>query len=226
MQHCVACTELAATRTQVVVGVAPFLSTGTSMRTSSADVMLVGEAPGATEDATGMPFVGKAGMLLDQLLAEVGLPRSTVAVVNVLKCRPPGNRAPSKSEVANCRGWLSAQIAVVDPQVICALGGTAARWFFGDRAKISDLRGCAHQIDGRQVVSTSHPSAAIRFGPAGMPRAALREDLALVASLVAGGANRASGADRASGANRAGGADRASNADSASGADREDTVAP
>jgi uracil-DNA glycosylase len=182
MQGCVACAELAATRTHVVVGVAP---------REGAAVMLIGEAPGATEDATGVPFVGKAGLLLDQLLAEVGLPRPTVAVVNVLKCRPPGNRQPSKAEVVNCRGWLSAQIAVVDPQVICALGGTAARWFFGDRAKISELRGSAHDIDGRQVVSTYHPSAAIRFGPAGMPRAALREDLALVASLVAGGANRA-----------------------------------
>ncbi|HTC68017.1 MAG TPA: uracil-DNA glycosylase, partial [Acidothermaceae bacterium] len=127
IQGCVACTELAATRTHVVVGIAPV--------TSNASVMLVGEAPGATEDATGLPFVGKAGMLLDQLLAEVGLPRPTVAVVNVLKCRPPGNRAPSKVEVVNCRGWLTAQIALVDPQVICALGGTAARWFFGEKAK-------------------------------------------------------------------------------------------
>jgi uracil-DNA glycosylase family 4 len=180
IQACVACTELAATRTHVVVGVTPI--------TTSAAVMLVGEAPGATEDASGLPFVGKAGVLLDQLLAEVGLPRPSVAVVNVLKCRPPGNRTPSKAEVVNCRGWLSAQIAVVDPQVICALGGTAARWFFGDRAKISELRGSAHQIGGRQVVSTYHPSAAIRFGPAGMPRAALREDLALVASLAVGSA--------------------------------------
>jgi uracil-DNA glycosylase family 4 len=176
MQACVACTELAATRTHVVVGSAP---------PAGAAVLLVGEAPGATEDASGLPFVGRAGALLDELLGEVGLPRPTVAVVNVLRCRPPGNRQPSKGEVANCRDWLAAQIAIIDPRVICALGGTAARWFFGDRAKISELRGCAHDIDGRQVVSTYHPSAAIRFGPAGMPRAALREDLALVAKLAA-----------------------------------------
>jgi uracil-DNA glycosylase len=176
IRACVTCTELAATRTNVVVGTAP---------PGGAAVLLVGEAPGATEDATGLPFVGKAGALLDQLLGEVGLPRSTVAVVNVLKCRPPANRQPSKAEVVNCRGWLSAQIAAVDPKVICALGGTAARWFFGERAKIADLRGRAHDIDGRRVVSTYHPSAAIRFGPAGMPRAALRDDLAFVAGLVA-----------------------------------------
>jgi len=176
IKACVACTELAATRTHVVVGTVPV---------RGAAVLFVGEAPGATEDATGLPFVGKAGGLLDQLLDEVGLPRPTVAVANVLKCRPPANRQPSKAEVVNCRGWLTAQIAAVDPQVICALGGTAARWFFGDRAKIAELRGRAHAIDGRAVVSTYHPSAAIRFGPGGMPRAALREDLAFVAGLVA-----------------------------------------
>lgn len=175
IRACVTCTELAATRTNVVVGTAPL---------SGAAVLLVGEAPGATEDASGLPFVGKAGALLDQLLGEVGLPRSSVAVANVLKCRPPGNRQPAKAEVLNCRGWLAAQIAALDPQVICALGGTAARWFFGERAKIADLRGRAHDIDGRRVVPTYHPSAAIRFGPAGLPRAALREDLAFVAGLV------------------------------------------
>jgi uracil-DNA glycosylase family 4 len=165
MRSCVACTELAATRTNVVVGTTP--ATG-------AAVLLVGE-----------PFVGRAGALLDQLLAEVGLPRSTVAVANVLKCRPPGNRAPSKVEVAHCRRFLAAQIAIVQPRVICVLGGTAAQWFFGTGAKIGDLRGRAHDVEGRHVVSTYHPSAAIRFGPAGMPRAALRDDLALVALLAA-----------------------------------------
>jgi DNA polymerase len=175
MRSCVACPELAATRTNVVVGTKP---------AAQAAVLLVGEAPGATEDETGVPFVGRAGTLLDLLLDEVGMPRANVAVANVLKCRPPGNRAPTNIEVANCRGYLAAQIALVDPLVICALGGTASRWFFGKAAKIGQLRGRAHDVDGRQVVSTYHPSAAIRFGPAGMPRAALRDDLALVAMLA------------------------------------------
>jgi uracil-DNA glycosylase family 4 len=178
MRGCVRCPELVAARTTVVVGTAPF-------RPLPAGVLLVGEAPGATEDETGLPFVGKAGRLLDELLYEVGLPRSSVAVANVLKCRPPGNRKPSRVEVSNCRGWLSAQIAAAQPQVICALGGTASEWFFGTGAKIGQLRGRGHEIDGRLVVSTYHPSAAIRFGPAGMPRAALKEDLALVAALSA-----------------------------------------
>jgi uracil-DNA glycosylase family 4 len=176
MRSCVACAELAATRTNVVVGTSP---------ASGAAVLLVGEAPGGTEDATGLPFVGRAGALLDQLLDEVGLARASVAVANVLKCRPPGNRAPSKVEVTNCRRFLAGQITAVDPRVICALGGTAAQWFFGTGAKIGQLRGRPHDLEGRQVVSTYHPSAAIRFGPAGMPRAALRDDLALVARLAA-----------------------------------------
>jgi len=175
MYSCVACTELAATRTNVVVGTRP---------AAGSAVLLVGEAPGATEDETGLPFVGRAGALLDQLLAEVGLPRDSVAVANVLKCRPPGNRAPSKVEVANCRGYLAAQIRLVEPRVICALGGTASQWFFGTGAKIGQLRGRSHDVEGRHVVPTYHPSAAIRFGPAGMPRAALRDDLGLVARLA------------------------------------------
>lgn len=176
IRGCVRCPVLAASRTTVVPGTTP---------AGGARVLLVGEAPGATEDEVGTPFAGKAGRLLDDLLAEAGLPRSTVAIVNVLKCRPPGNRKPARAEVVNCRGWLTAQIELVDPRVICALGGTASEWFFGAGAKIGQLRGQPHVVQGRQVVSTYHPSAAIRFGPAGMPRAALRDDLALVAQLAA-----------------------------------------
>jgi uracil-DNA glycosylase len=174
MRGCVACPELAASRTTVVVGTRP---------AAGSAVLLVGEAPGATEDQVGVPFVGKAGQLLDELLEEAGLPRAQVAVANVLKCRPPGNRKPARAEVGNCRGWLSAQIRLIDPPVICALGGSAAEWFFGPSARIGALRGQPHSVDGRRVVATYHPSAAIRFGPAGLPRAALREDLALVAAL-------------------------------------------
>jgi DNA polymerase len=172
IRDCRACSELAATRTNVVVGEFP---------PQGAKVLLVGEAPGANEDLTGIPFVGKAGQLLDQLLAEVGLPRETVAVANVLKCRPPSNRKPTTVEANNCRGWLTAQIAIVNPTLIVAMGGTAVEWFFGKGAKIGELRGQVHDKAGRRVLATYHPSAAIRFGPRGMPRAALREDLAVAA---------------------------------------------
>lgn len=176
IRGCTACSELAAARTTVVVGSHPG---------SPTSVMLVGEAPGANEDESGIPFVGRAGQLLDELLAEVGMPRQTVAVANVLKCRPPKNRKPARAEIANCRGWLTAQLAIVDPAIVVALGATAVEWFFGSGAKIGVLRARFHEIGGRQVLPTYHPSAAIRFGPRGMPRAALREDLALAVQAAA-----------------------------------------
>lgn len=178
VQGCVACEELAAARTHVVAGQNP----------PGADVLLVGEAPGAQEDESGVPFVGRAGQLLDGLLAEAGLRRDRVAVANVLKCRPPGNRKPKRAEVGRCRPWLERQVALVDPQVVVALGGTAAAWFVGPGARIAALReqGRATSLTyaGRRLVVTYHPSAAIRFGPAGAPVAALREDLAAVARFV------------------------------------------
>jgi uracil-DNA glycosylase len=175
IRGCVACPELAQTRINVVVGVRP---------SSGAAVLLIGEAPGANEDESGFPFVGRAGQLLDLLLDEVGLPRSEVAVSNVVKCRPPSNRKPARIEVARCRGWLESQIEVIDPAIICAMGGTAVEWFFGYGSKIGQLRGVEHRVGDRRVVATYHPSAAIRFGPKGMPRAALRDDLAYVSALL------------------------------------------
>lgn len=178
VRRCVACPELAATRTQVVPGTLP----GDG---AAPDVVLVGEAPGAQEDAVGVPFVGKAGQLLDTLLAEVGLPRERVAVANVLKCRPPANRKPRRGEVARCRPWLARQLELTGPAVVVAMGGTAAEWFAGPGAKVSALREQQLAYEGRPLLVTYHPSAAIRFGPKGAPLAALRADLAAAAALVA-----------------------------------------
>ncbi len=178
VQGCVACDELAASRTRVVAG----------QRPSGAEVLLVGEAPGAQEDETGVPFVGRSGQLLDQLLGEAGLRREQVAVANVLKCRPPANRTPRRAEVARCRPWLTRQVELVDPRVVVALGSTAAAWFFGPSARIGALRqrSLAEPLtyDGRALLVTYHPSAAIRFGPNGEPLAALRADLSRVAALL------------------------------------------
>lgn len=171
---CEACPDLVCSRSSVVVGFRP----------PGAGVLFVGEAPGAAEDAAGVPFVGKSGQLLDRLLAEVGLVRDRVAVANVLKCRPPGNRKPRAIEVERCRPWLARQIELADPVVICTLGGTAAEWMFGRGVRIASLRSSPQTYEGRRVVATYHPSAAIRFGPLGEPMAALREDLELVARLV------------------------------------------
>ena len=170
---CTACPELAATRTQVVVGSAP----------AGARLLMVGEAPGAQEDATGEPFVGRSGQLLDRLLAEAGLPREQVAVLNTLKCRPPGNRVPSRGETATCRGWTERQVELLDPALVVTLGLSATAWWLG-RTTLSAVRGQVHQAAGRRVLPTYHPSAAIRFGPRGEPLRLLREDLATAVRLV------------------------------------------
>jgi len=176
--RCTACPELVANRTTVVVG----------EHRPGARLLLVGEAPGADEDARGLPFVGRAGQLLDLLLVEAGLSRDDVSVANVLKCRPPGNRAPSRVEVTNCRGWLDRQVVLADARVVVTLGGTAAAWAFGRSVRLADVRGRAHELPslpGRHVVPTYHPSAALRFGPAGEPRRLLRVDLGYAAELAA-----------------------------------------
>jgi uracil-DNA glycosylase len=175
-RSCVACPELAAARQHVVVGDVPL--SGRPL------VAFVGEAPGATEDETGRPFVGRSGALLDQLLTEAGLDRAQCAVLNVVKCRPPGNRTPKAPEVARCSGWLHRQLELLDPPAIVALGLSAAKFFLGPRTVLGAVRGRPHSIDGRDVWATYHPSAAIRFGPKGAPRAALLADLTDVARSV------------------------------------------
>jgi uracil-DNA glycosylase len=177
---CVACPELAATRRHVVVGDVP--------GAGRPRFVLVGEAPGATEDETGRPFVGKSGALLDQLLAEAGLDRGQAAVLNIVKCRPPGNRTPKAPEVQRCGGWLRRQLELLDAQVVVALGLSSAKWFLGPRTVLGAARGRPHEVDGRAVWATYHPSAAIRFGPKGAPRAGLLADLTAVAESLRGAA--------------------------------------
>jgi DNA polymerase len=179
---CTACAELAAGRAHVVIGDYP----------PGARVLLVGEAPGAQEDATGRPFVGRAGQALDAALEAVGLPRAEVAVLNILKCRPPGNRRPLAYEMANCRGWLDRQIALIDPAVIVGLGLTAVAglWDGAATAKKSAfvLRALREQsltANGYQFLATYHPSGALRHGPNGAPMQALRDDLARARAIAA-----------------------------------------
>jgi uracil-DNA glycosylase family 4 len=171
---CVACPELTAERTSVVPGDFP----------AGARLLLVGEAPGAQEDLVGRPFVGKAGGLLDELLHEAGVDRAAVAVANVLKCRPPGNRPPTRAEATRCRGWLERQLTLADPALVVTLGGTALAWALGHGVRLRDARGQVHTWRDRRLIVTYHPSAAIRFGPAGEPMAALRADLRLAAEQL------------------------------------------
>lgn len=137
-----------------------------------AEWMLIGEAPGAEEDARGEPFVGQAGKLLDNMLASVGLsregqdPRSSVYIANVLKCRPPGNRNPEPAEVAQCEPFLKRQLALVQPRLVLVMGRFAAQSLLGSDASIASLRGRVHHVsvDGRQVpvVVTYHPAYLLR----------------------------------------------------------------
>jgi DNA polymerase len=125
--------------------------------------MFVGEAPGADEDATGVPFVGRAGQLLTKMIESgMGLARSDVYIANVLKCRPPGNRNPEPAEIASCRPYLDAQIALVKPSVLVALGKFASQFLLETDEPISRLRGRWGSRRGIPVMPTYHPSFLLR----------------------------------------------------------------
>ena len=173
---CVSCPGLAATRHTVVFGAGD----------ADADVMFVGEAPGANEDRAGLPFVGQAGRLLDQLLGEIGLARDDVFITNVLRCRPPGNRDPHPAEVDNCQAWLLRTVELVEPKVICTLGNFATKLLRRDPTGITRLHGRDEvQVVGLRAVRLLpllHPAAALYT-----PRMAdtLRADFARIPELVA-----------------------------------------
>jgi DNA polymerase len=164
--HCTAC-KLAATRTQGVLGVGD----------RNADWLIVGEAPGADEDAQGEPFVGQAGKLLDAMLAAAGLKRGdNVYITNVLKSRPPGNRNPEPDEVAACRPYLLAQIELIQPKLILALGRFAAQSLLDTDEAIARLRGRVHRFQNVPLVVTYHPAYLLRNLP---DKARAWEDLCL-----------------------------------------------
>jgi DNA polymerase len=127
-----------------------------------ADLMFVGEAPGADEDVQGIPFVGKAGQLLTKMIGAMGFGRDDVYIANVIKCRPPGNRNPEPDEIATCQPFLFRQIAAVQPKVIVALGAFAARTLLETADPISRLRGRAYDYRGAKLIPTFHPSFLLR----------------------------------------------------------------
>jgi DNA polymerase len=152
---CTRCPQLASTRTQVVFG----------SGNADADLMFVGEAPGAREDEQGIPFVGAAGKLLGELLTEIGMSREDVFVANVLKCRPPGNRDPLPAEIENCADYLMNQVALIEPRVICTLGNFSTKLLRGEPTGISRLHGQAEiRVIGARAVRLYplfHPAAAL-----------------------------------------------------------------
>lgn len=149
---------------------------------AEARLLVVGEAPGAREDETGEPFVGRSGALLSALLEEAGLPRSGVYITNIVKCRPPGNRNPRADEMASCSPYLAAQLDLIEPSVVVTLGNFATRHVLQTKEGITGLRGKAYPWAGRTVVPTYHPAAALRQGST--VREALRADLVLAKSLI------------------------------------------
>ncbi len=144
-------------------------------------VMFVGEGPGAAEDKLGLPFVGRSGKFLDQMLAGIGLSRQDVYITNVVKCRPPANRDPFPAELNACADYLTRQIDLIDPRIIVTLGRfSMARWF--PQAKISQIHGQAKEIEGgRMVMAMFHPAAALR-NPTW--RAAFEQDMKRLTGLI------------------------------------------
>jgi uracil-DNA glycosylase family 4 len=176
---CVRCSELAATRKTVVFGAG----------NADADLMFVGEAPGASEDEQGIPFVGRAGKLLDQLLGEIGLARGDVFICNTLECRPPGNRDPLPIEIENCHEYLLRQVELIEPTVICTLGNFSTKLLRGDPTGITRLHGQPEvRVIGSRAVRLYpiyHPAAAL-YTPRMLET--LREDFARLPELLALGA--------------------------------------
>ena len=154
-QEVAACTqcELHRGRTQTVFGVGD----------EKADWLFVGEGPGADEDAKGEPFVGQAGKLLDNMLLAIRLKRGNdVYIANIVKCRPPNNRAPEADEIATCIPYLERQIALIQPRIIVALGKTAANALLGREATLGSLRGKVHDYHGTPLIITYHPAYLLR----------------------------------------------------------------
>lgn len=149
-----------------------------------AGLLVVGEAPGAEEDARGEPFVGRAGGLLDAMLVALGTPRSRVFIANVIKCRPPDNRDPRPEEVAECLPHLRAQIALLRPKLILCVGRIAAHSLLAVDTPVGKLRGKVHEFEGRPLIVTYHPAYLLRT-PSDKRRA--WEDLKLAQRLLAGG---------------------------------------
>jgi DNA polymerase len=172
---CVKC-PLSETRNNVVFG----------KGNADADLMFVGEAPGAEEDRQGLPFVGRAGKFLGELLEGIGMSREGVFIANVLKCRPPGNRDPQPEEIESCRPWLDSQVDLIQPRLICTLGNFATKLLTSNPTGITRVRGTAqeHTIGGRRlrILPLLHPAAGLRT-----PKMAeqLRDDFKLIPDLLA-----------------------------------------
>jgi len=163
--------ELSRSRTKFVFG----------SGSAYAPVMFVGEAPGKNEDLQGLPFVGQAGKLLDELLDSIGFDRSEVFIANVLKCRPPGNRDPRIEEINTCKSYLLEQIKIIDPKIICTLGKISTQLLLNTDKGINTLRGKVFKVDSRIIMPINHP-AAVLYTPSRME--ILKQDFQKIKRLI------------------------------------------
>ena len=163
---------LSSGRTQVVFG----------MGNPEAEIVFVGEAPGYHEDVQGLPFVGAAGKLLDELLAGIGLSRERVYIANVIKCRPPENRNPTPEEVETCRPYLQRQLEIIQPKVVCTMGNYATQLITGKKTGITKMRGVPVQVGDYFVFPLFHPAAALHRGDLMDP---LRKDFQTLRAFLA-----------------------------------------
>ena len=177
---CTKCKLATAGRTQVVFG----------MGDPDADLMFVGEGPGAEEDKQGLPFVGRSGQLLDKILfEELGLTRDRVYIGNTVKCRPPGNRDPEPDEITACNPWLEQQLDLIQPKVIVTLGNFATKLLLETKEGITKLRGKSYPFRGGVLIPTFHPAAVLRGG--GEPMAQMRADFIRAKQALAAAGTRA-----------------------------------
>ena len=149
--NCKKC-ELCNSRTKVVIG------TGNK----NAKIMFIGEGPGADEDSQGIPFVGKAGQLMNKAFEGIGIKREDVYITNIVKCRPPQNRNPEKEEAQSCKEYLDAQIKLINPEIIILLGSVALKNILGEEYGITASRGKWFEKDGKKILPTFHPAALLR----------------------------------------------------------------
>ena len=168
---CTRC-DLSTTRNKVVFSSGP----------GNCDVMVIGEAPGASEDETGIPFVGRGGQMLNKLFEEVGIFRNNIYIANVLKCRPPENRNPKANEIHECSSYLWAQIKFVKPKVIVPVGNFSTRFLLKTKDGIMSLRGKKFPQDSYIVVPTVHPAYVLRNGTRGQKE--MLEDLKVVKNIL------------------------------------------
>jgi len=177
VNNCTKC-RLAETRTNVVFGAG----------NPDADVIFVGEGPGQQEDEQGLPFVGRSGQLLEQLLGEIGLTRGDVFIANVVKCRPPKNRDPRPDEIDACKGYLRTQLELIQPKVAVTLGNFASKLLLRTETGITKLRGHAYEWWGRLLVPTYHPAAALRGSARVLEE--MRVDFSTIQAIIEGKLSR------------------------------------